>query len=300
MVLYDADKLIDFNVSNQKISYYTNVIKIDKLYERVKKSYFGSKQYRQKKAIQKLIYNGNVDYKSDTKNIKYIGNDLSSHVCSINDNILLPNNYMLLPTTVEGSLININNIHLFNKWLVSEVINNFCVNDHNDVSKFIKACKDMYKRGRDVEEVFKLLLSLDGVEKKTTKEQDVFIKKIKYKYLNKVKKELKRRCNNLDDLLIIYRLVFNGKTDTLISLSNKSYTTSIDSSFRDVVTDTNDKYLSPLGPLMSKTGGWVTRFLDYSIKHIRKDFRENEFEKEFEFLFPEIHGIIKFASSSIE
>jgi len=299
LVLYDADKLIDFNVVNNKISYKNGAINVGDLYKKVSRSYCGSNGYDQKKHIKVIMENGEKNYSPDPKRIKFINPILRDTIASINKNILIPNNVMLNATTIEGSLINENSIHVFNQWIISEIVNNLTVKNTKDVSKFIDAHEKMYKSGVGIDIVFNGLFSMNGVVYPLTYKQSKFVKLIKYKLMNKIKNELKICCSSADDILILYRLVFDGKTDTLISMSNdsKKY---IDPLFRAVVNDMKNKYLSSFGYVMGKSGGWVTMFIDYSLDYLRENFDEEYFENEFDYLFPELYGIISIASSSIE
>ncbi len=300
LVLYDADKLINVDVTNKAITYKKSSIDVATLYDRVKCSYYGSKHSVQKELIKTVVMGGDKKYKLDGNKIKFKERDLSSQIRLMNESVLLPNNFMLNSTTIEGSLININNIYLFNKWLVAEVINNVSVKQHNNVNKFISVYKGMSTRGVNISKIFNGLLCLDGVGVNITSKQERFVKFVKYKYLNEIKKELNKRCNDIEELLILYRLVFGGKTDTLISCSNASFNKHVDISYRKTVMDTKKKYLLVLDPIMGKTGGWVTRFIDFSIEYIESNCKDGDITEEFKYYFPEIYDIVSVASSSIE
>jgi hypothetical protein len=50
--------------------------------------------------------------------------------------------------------------------------------------------------------------------------------------------------------------------------------------------------LLPMAHLLSKTSGWVTRFLDYSIDEIEKLESSNKGDKIFSRKFPELYDIL--------
>jgi len=70
---------------------------------------------------------------------------------------------------------------------------------------------------------------------------------------------------------------------------------------QDIVKKIKEECFLPIKPLMGKTDGWVTRFIDYAIVDIKKNHQKQEdFKKKFKYFFPELCAIIDFASSSIE
>ena len=151
-------------------------------------------------------------------------------------NILLAKqNCIIVSTTIEGTLINLDAKEIFFSWLSSV-------------------------RGIDI---------------------NVVLTKIsKSKYFDD------------DDLIQYFRVIFNGKSETLVNYKN----------FRKCNLNNvrSTKFMNWLEKCtvknadLAKTDGWVTSFLDYSITYIEKKSLEDnvDFSKLFSNYFKELYGII--------
>lgn len=299
LVLYDADKLIRFDITTNLFTFKKDSINLNKLFDRVKKSYFGSKHYNQKQMIKEVlkVESQKQIINTDPLNIKYSDGSIHSFVAFINSTILNKNHFMIAATTIEGSLINSDSLPIFRKWLIYEVISNLHSKNKN-VSKTMLAYNSMHGRGHNNSYIFSSLFGIQGKESHLTIPEQAFVKKVKYDYLKDIRKKL-RNFHDQDEELIMFRLIFGGKTDTLVSCENNSYNL-LDQNFRNIVKDIKENDLSALSYLFGKTNGWVTSFLDYSIEHISLKYGNSSFEKKFKHFFPEIYDIIERASSSID
>lgn len=102
------------------------------------------------------------------------------------------------------------------------------------------------------------------------------------------------RCRYLtkEDLVQYFRIIFNGKSDSLVNYKNfkKGNLTSNHAlkimSWLETSTISNSQ--------LSKTDGWVTSFLTYAIDYIEKESKEKNlpFNKLFSNYFKELYGII--------
>lgn len=93
------------------------------------------------------------------------------------------------------------------------------------------------------------------------------------------------------ELIVICRLLFNGKTETLVSLENEKKV-HLSEDFKDNVkiVEDNVEFLKYL--FKSKTSGWTTSFLNFAIDEIDKRKGEKTFESVFKEKFEELHAII--------
>ncbi|WP_314154451.1 retron Eco8 family effector endonuclease [Rouxiella badensis] len=97
-------------------------------------------------------------------------------------------------------------------------------------------------------------------------------------------------------LLSFLRIIFNGKTEILTKYGQIDALTgnpksSKHTSARRLLKLTEKAFL-PYGAKTDKTGGWVSKFLDFSISEIEKMPSTDSFEKKFNRYFPEFHSIL--------
>jgi hypothetical protein len=143
------------------------------------------------------------------------------------------------------------------------------------------------------------ILSLDYTYCKLSAADEIFTRQIARKHLKECKASLYQYTTSKNEILNILRVVFEGKTDTLLSRYHDKYST-LEQPFRDNVKLIRVKHLEALKPIMGKTGGWVTDFLDFTIEELDKSSKSNqEFKKKFSFIFPELSDILRKVSSSI-
>lgn len=109
------------------------------------------------------------------------------------------------------------------------------------------------------------------------------------------KKDGRKRNFITDDLLIEYfRLLFGGKTETLLP-----YKHIIDKKNKNFVSKKLLRYLNIKLNKQDKTSGWTTSYLNFAIEKIEKDIagaphksREKKFREKFKQNFGELYGII--------
>ncbi|EHI7018557.1 hypothetical protein J9482_004728, partial [Escherichia coli] len=203
---------------------------------------------------------------------------------------------------IEGVLINENSFHLFERWICDYFLNRMKYNGENSKPSrlFLSYKKDISSGRKSNSEVVKKVLSIDYLNVDLSTSDLVFIKEITVNHLRQCKKEIRGIAKSKNDMLNIYRLIFEGKTDTLLSRLHDDYADAVHSGVIDIVKRLRTDYLSALNPVMGKTGGWVTDFLNFSIDEINSYSADpNDFYKQFAFYFPELYGIIRKVSSAI-
>ncbi len=297
LVLLDADKLINFDVINIKISLKKTPINISSIEKNKKYSYYGSPDHKIKTSIKSLRELVNNTYDIDESKTSFLNNDLKTIIRLINKDILSPINHTLTSTTIEGSLINENTIFLMSKWLIHEVFNNCNLQStHPDFLRVIELEFD--KDNTAIDTLFHKAFKLDNRTKPINLTHKILVRKIKIKYIRNVIEYISGHVIESSRLSTLFRIIFNGKTDTLISRDNNTYD-NLDIEFREIAETIEEKYSPTIKSITNKTGGWVTRFINYSIIYIDTN-KQNSFIEEFELLFPEINAIIERASSLIE
>ena len=112
---------------------------------------------------------------------------------------------------------------------------------------------------------------------------------------------VKSRTSSDSEEAMYFRLFFKGKTNSLHSTKNGSYQKNVCSKFQSDFKEFSAIRMAALSLLGNKTSGWVTLFLDFSIKRINSNSKDNQdFTKNFINTFPDLYGIIKTVSSSID
>jgi predicted ATP-dependent endonuclease of OLD family len=304
LVLYDADMLLKVNVVTEKL-YFTNR-KINLLVKARKlgRSIYGTKQYYQKKDIIEELKHDKKVQELCGKKLDYTHFKYENFINRINKNILVTENTKLTLTTIEGCLINIKSIDVFFRWLFHEILENVNVEESKGARKKIASFMGQYASGKDASQIFNNLLSSNTRQGNLSEIESKFVKIIKLKHLVSIRKSINNHCSSEKEIVILFRLIFDGKTDTLVSIENKA-SKDLDVNFVKLVNDIKTIHAKKINYLFGKTSGWVTRFLNFSIdyieiKHSESSNKNKLFEQEFKMMFPEVHDIIIFASDSID
>ncbi len=311
LVLYDADKILDIDLKNNKISLKNEVVNFYNLNKKYSKAYNSflkskSKHYDIWKSIQtylsiinkpKLKIENNMYIKSFTYKKKDYPYIKLMNFC--NKNIFKEENKIFTQTTIEQTLINKESMALFKKWLKKTYMDSIQVTNNdkkeND-KKTIKTIQNMmkkYPKEFKLAQVFNIIFKS---EKKYTypipKDEKKFAEKIKIRYYQSIMRFIDKNFKNDEELVTLFLLIFNGKTETLISRENKNYIKYIDKEYIQLVKTIRLEKLDKLDYLFSKTSGWATSFLNYAIDEIEENRGENEFKNEFKKYFRELYDII--------
>lgn len=278
LYLYDVDKMIDIDLENKKIVFKNDLINLKDLNKKYKRSYVISKQNIICNFLEELF-----EWQKNSKNllefdrnifIKCI--DYESKIKEVNIKLLNKLNYHINKTTIEEVLINHGSKNFFIKWL-KQIIINYIRNSFLDVP----------------------------VRKKR---KQLLIKEMKK--INCIKKHIFCNLNLRTNFLLALILLFNGKTETLISMENNKFN-DIDNIFKDELKNLKElinkkaKFMNQM--IASKTSGWATKFINYSLSEIelkltKEDIKERneEFRKIFKQNFEELFSIILFIEKALD
>ncbi len=302
LVLYDLDQLIEINYVSKKVYLKVNKINLKKLTETCKYPFFGSKKYDLNKSInsivntindKKIVLDKNNIHIESIGSMGYFADEL---VALLNYRVLNNFNYMVTLTTIEGVLISEASISLFVRWLRSELEKN--VNIPNDKYASSKIAKCMQKT--NMSSLDSIIISMSKLFKEDEEFyipfgviEKQYLKTLKANYRKLLFREALKNFPTKRDLVAAMRLIFEGKTSSLISLKGEKARNpkALDAAFA-VNVDVLRSRLLPMAHLLSKTSGWVTRFLDYSIDEIEKLESSNKGDKIFSRKFPELYDIL--------
>ncbi|EJL6704516.1 retron Eco8 family effector endonuclease, partial [Vibrio cholerae] len=301
LVLYDADKMIDINPHTGAINFLSKEVDIPSIRDKYKRSFWGSKNNERHKRLNSILKVDKIPNEFNSNKTSFKHRNIESLVNRINRIIINSERIKVAPNTIEGYLINRNSIKLFVRWLISEFYNNVNVGPKGNPNIVIDIHRKNYPNKFDVVRCFNAIFNGYSFDGELSRENLDFVELVKIKYLRQVLKEF-RKCNiTKEDRVIVVRIAFEGKSDTLCSKDNNNYTLLIDQSIRDLVSIVKDRIVDKLPYGGSKTGGWVSSFLDFSIKEMRSSScGTDKIQEKFKRAFPELYSTIEEVSSSID
>lgn len=204
-----------------------------------------------------------------------------------------------MATTIEGALINEASLDYFFKWIESVIFDDFYVNNP-DPERFINIMLKKYNLRSQYSELFNKVFCSKVNNHKSSLKLNKIIFKIKVAFIVGLKKKIESDFA-AKEIVLALRLLFGGKTETIYTLDRlrKLKEAPI---FRNKIKNYKENELTFLEPLMSKTSGWVTMFINYTILKINEEENgdHTKVRAKLSFIFPEIISIIELASSSIE
>ncbi|EFB4807354.1 retron Eco8 family effector endonuclease [Escherichia coli] len=300
-IIFDSDVAIAFDYTAKKLTLINAKIKMSNYKRKNKFCFYNKGGFGKRQLIQSVMNYDNRVLDFNSNGISFASFSIQRYVKAMNE-ILNDDSITLTHTTIEGVLINENSFHLFERWICDYFLNRMKYNGENSKPSrlFLSYKKDISSGRKSNSEVVKKVLSIDYLNVDLSTSDLVFIKEITVNHLRQCKKEIRGIAKSKNDMLNIYRLIFEGKTDTLLSRLHDDYADAVHSGVIDIVKRLRTDYLSALNPVMGKTGGWVTDFLNFSIDEINSYSADpNDFYKQFAFYFPELYGIIRKVSSAI-
>lgn len=306
-ILYDADVVFELDYDNEKLSFKHGAVNINNINRELSLRFLSYKntRYNTLKQIKEHI---SKPIKFSENNVSYDEMHLPSLIKATNY-ILSDENILLTQTTIEGALINKQSLPLFRKWICFIFMNELYMT--NKIPCFnIKAQKIKLDNNRTtvreaIESIFtskKNNIEMSQQDRETTN-------KILKTHLYDISSKIKKFTNNDKNLeLNIWRVIFDGKTDTLLSKDNAKYQDIMVPEFVTLIKEIRTLDLKAISPRMGKTGGWVTSFIDYSISQLESKIdselepkkKKNKLKNDFSIVFPELSAIVTNASSSIE
>lgn len=300
-VIYDADVLLkfDYNKSNNKLTFKNSHVDMNKYKVKLRCNFFNKTLNQDKILIDKILNYDGRKIAFNKLNNSYDTFRYSNFLKSINK-VISCDHVTLIETTIEGTLINKNSLHMFDMWINKVFMENLYISNPNP-SKMLSALKSKLKKGKANHTDITNAIHTNEYKNVVLSDKDLrFVRNVKRQHLLNIKKKINSFSSNENDILNIYRVIFEGKTDTLLSRENKEYPSTLDVTFTSLVKEIRTVDLKSISFIMGKTGGWVTEFMDFSIENIELKHKGNDFYKEFNIVFPELSGIIKKASSSID
>lgn len=317
LTIYDLDKLFDIDLENKKMIKRNTVISFSELEKKYDKAYASKKKksvefdiYQNTKfslgvidslelQIEKNIFITGFKYKDKVYNY-------NSLIDYVNENVFIHENKFFNHTTIEELLINKKSIIFFKKWFKKVFIDSICIvnkdkkKGDNKTLKTIQTMMEKYPKDLKLKQVFDILFDTSNCYKESLPNPEKkFVAKIKTRYFKSIERLIDKNFSTDDEYITLFLLLFNGKTQTLISRENKKYEECIDETYRKLVKDIRIEKLNKLDYLFSKTSGWATSFLNFSIDEIENMREDEEFRKEFEIYFRELYDIITIIENKI-
>ena len=244
--------------------------------------------------------NGNI-IKFDATNTGFDSFSIQNYVKSINE-ILNKDRCHLTVTTIEGALITEQSLSIFFKWIIYKFTRTMKYKGSNTKPDnwFKSLNRDLASGKKSNTDVFNQVISMDYIDCELSEKDILFLRKISTEHIKDCQKRLLSYSGSPKIILNVLRVAFEGKTDNLLSRLHDDYVNTANAQFVCLVKDIRTYYFKTLGPIMGKTGGWVTDFLDFAIEDIEKNSANSrEFNRKFAFVFPELFDIIRKVSSSI-
>ncbi|MCL1049843.1 retron Eco8 family effector endonuclease [Shewanella abyssi] len=302
LILYDADKMISINSNNGAITFLTKEVNLLEERDKFKFSIWGTEDYKLKRSLLGMLGQDGkekdlVESKASFKHFRYY-----NFIKRINKVTVAKSKKYITSTTIEGSFINDKSIGIFFLWIISEFKNNTYVGGKGDAAQRLDGLSRAFKKSGNVKTAYLGIFAQPVYEGTLSASQTLFSKKIKIKYIRTIIKEIRDKEYSIEYLITIFRLLFEGKTDTLVSCSNSAYP-KLSKELRGDVELFKDVYMKNFPCKLSKTGGWVTSFLNFSLEYMEKGEKNDssyKFISQFRYYFPEINGIIDHVSKSIE
>ncbi|MGR5166357.1 retron Eco8 family effector endonuclease [Vibrio astriarenae] len=301
LVLNDADVLIKFNYKENKLTLDKSKFNLTEITKRNLRDFHTKTDFRKKHVLEYINSQNGKVVKFDSNNIGFDTLTIQTYIKSINE-IINEQHCHLTNTTIEGTLITEQSLPIFEKWLVSKFTRTMHYKGSNGepTKWFTSLSSDLNSNKKTNTDVFNQIVSFDYVDCELSKVDSAFVKSVSSQHLKDCKRKILAYSTSPKVILNLLRVVFEGKTDNLLSRLHDDYSSTVDPQFIDVVKVVRTHYFKALNPIMGKTGGWVTDFLDFSIEHIEKNSSNNQdFNRKFAFTFPELFDILRKVSSSI-
>lgn len=296
LVLYDADHLFAYDKNNNKMTLKTAKISVSNLRNKYKYSFIGSNSFQTKRNMDVFIKDlKDTNIVTDEYHVKIKNLEWNKLISRVNKFILARENYWITSSTIEGALINESSLNLFKKWILHEIRNKINTKNDSNIERIISShLKNPYQNQDQLLKTCSSLLININHQIPLEKTSRLFVIKLKSDFIRLLQSRLVAFFPTAEIECIALRLLFGGKTETLIATFNNNYSTTIEANFR-----TNLNILKSESTILSyltdkKTSGWVTKFIDFSLKEIEKNSADNkEFHDKFRLIFPELSAIFK-------
>ncbi|WP_272576952.1 MULTISPECIES: retron Eco8 family effector endonuclease [unclassified Providencia] len=297
IIVKDIDTLIDYNIKTETLS-------LRPLFETLikelspKLNYYNHDLVKISKEIDLFKDIHTSKKQSINSGIFFKNFNLQNLHLRINKSVGKLNRYFMA-TTIEGSLINEQSLPYFYYWVKNIVLTKMVINNQNP-ERFINIMLEKYNIKQQTSQLFKCTFCISKNDVPLTDIVSKKVLRIKLAYLNFLKRKIHADFNGNKEIVLALRLAFGGKTETQYTLE-KLRKNNEAKLFITKIKNYKSNELFFLEPQMSKTSGWVTEFLNFTIKKIKEEESDNDrVRQKLSFIFPEIISIIDKASSSIE
>ncbi len=301
LVLNDADVLVKLDYANRKITLDNGKYNFSDISRNNRLNFHTTRNFRKKSILEYINSQNGKTVSFNSSNTGFDSFQIQNYIRLINE-VLSEQSCYLTTTTIEGTLLTENSMALFIKWLVAKFTVDIQYNGANQKpTKWFASLKKELDSGKKTHtDVYNQIMSLDNTTCDLVFVDREFLKRVTRQHIKDCRHAMVAYTNSPKDALNIMRVVFEGKTDNLLSRLHDSYPATVDPQFKDLVKKIRKEYFATISPIMGKTGGWVTDFLDFALKDIEKNtISDKEFNKKFSFIFPELSDIIRKVSSSI-
>lgn len=300
LVLYDADKMIEVDLIDGKVVFKKKEVDLFFYRDKYKSSYWGSKKHYHKMALDTVLSLNGKTFKTSASKMDFERLNIERVIARVNKALNECESIYVVSNTIEGLLINNDSRAIFIKWLCFEFVKNTNITSKGDanilINRFLSSPNPL-----DLIRCFNTIYS-----KSTTVNNNIsdinreFAEKIRVDYIKYLAKEFYKIKASKDEITMMLRLCFEGKTATLCSKDNKKYIC-IEQKYRDVIEFFCAHVIKKLPGEGKKTGGWVTSFMSFALTYFDKNSSTNsEVKVKFKDTFKELSAIIESISSSIE
>lgn len=204
-----------------------------------------------------------------------------------------------MATTIEGSLINEQSLPYILSWIKDIILTEMVVINKNP-EKFLNAMLAKHSLKSDIVQLVRCLFSLSKDRERLSLKLERKLLQIKLTYITHLEKQIYIDFNGDKEIVLALRLAFGGKTETQYTLERLRKNGEAPAFLAKIKNYKNNE-LHFLESRMSKTSGWVTAFLNFTIQEIKEEETDDDkVRQKLSFIFPEIISIIEKASSSIE
>lgn len=299
VMLNDLDVLVEIDLSSKCLGIINKTIKLKTLSRKHSRSYFNSDERKIYEETKTTIgmHGATVDLGSKGIETKCIGGiegfNIDDFVFKLNNNVLYADNRILSSSTTEGLLICPSSIKMLSKWFCMEVLNNLNTPENPAIAKKIDAFmgKTDFSVKASVDKAMIGLLSPGSLNIRHSRKHRIFLVRLKIIYIRNVIEFLQHNFEDENEAAQAIRLLFGGKTDSLVSLESKKKKY-LDPAFLKSVSVLKEE-LAPIDHLFAKTSGWITRFLNFSVYQLAAKQTKSSFESEFRSSFPELYDILE-------
>jgi len=302
LILYDADKMISVNPNDGAITFLAKEVNLFDIRDNLKFPIWGTENYKSKKSLTWILEQHEKKQNLADSSAEFSSYKYQEFIKRVNKLIVKHSRRYVTSTTIEGSFINEKSLNIFILWIVSELRNNTFIGGRGDLSKRIIGLSRAFANSNNVKSAYLGVFAQPRYYGELSKPLIKFSKKIKRLYISDIINEIRNQEYSAKDLVIIFRLLFEGKTETLISCSNKHFD-QLSQELRNNVDKFKTDYMKNFPCSFSKTGGWVTSFLNFSINYMERDeliYTDQTFTSQFKYYFPEVYDIVEHVSKSIE